>query len=581
MLRRSGLGSDDVEWYIRYQLDLLELERGAQYRAYLTTSSLTRVEVVVEGVSVPAYGGVLLRCSIIGGYSRPKVGSFVKIEDYMGGGRQLRGVLMCVKPGVLSFHVRGGVVPDIGDRFCLTLVYVDMTRKIAETLEMVRSNTSLLRDVILGLILPSPPKSIPSITEYFNLDLNIYQKDAVRFALSQQEVAIIHGPPGTGKTTVLVEIMQQVLSRDANSRILLASGSNAAVDNLVRRLKTTGVQFKRLGHPSRVAHDLHSSLVDASQSGVGSGMGGLLGRVGLLLNISVTSATLTTCMSKELVAASTPPYDLIVVDESAQSLEYEHWAAIHRGRRLILAGDHLQLPPTVLSQKSRTDLATSLMERLILDDVYPRVLLRIQHRSNRAIADWSSNQFYGSQVQSSEAAGTSLLSHLAGVMVCELSNASLVLVSTDGMPEMRVGPTGSYTNPGESSLVVQLVRKLVAMGLCPRDIGVISPYVGQVMLVSDCLADAYPDVAVSTVDGFQGMEREAVIFSAVRSNVKKRIGFLNDKRRLNVAVTRARRQFTLIASESTVEGNVTFQSLIRHMRQYGLCLDQTDSISDF
>jgi len=444
--------------------------------------------------------------------------------------------------------------------------------------------------------------------------------------LRQQELSIIHGPPGTGKTTSVVEIILQVVRE--NTKVLVCAPSNVAVDNLLEMLlahqqNESKGDFIRVGHPARVSEHLQEFTLDAVvqekvemvesvrqqissiQAVLDSASDGFTrerqqrrhdmeqlelelkhanraleqAKQGALARAKVVLGTLT-CCEPEGPLKHLPPhhFGLTVIDEVAQALEAACWLVIPQSPRLLLAGDHLQLPPTIMSKNREvvSQLSFTLMERL-LDRYGPwgqRVvmMLTIQYRMNSKIMQWSSDTFYHGGLYADP-----LVAHrtLAGLDHVELqpglTDSVLLMVDTAGckMSEVSSGDTSSVANVGEAIIVCHLVRRLLAAGLRSEDLGVITTYAMQVELLDLNLNPEFPELEIKSVDGFQGREKEAIILSLVRSNIERKVGFLVESRRLNVAVTRARRQLVLVCDSSTVSSDPFIKSFVGYMWSEG------------
>ncbi|KAK7880609.1 hypothetical protein WMY93_032760, partial [Mugilogobius chulae] len=253
-----------------------------------------------------------------------------------------------------------------------------------------------------------------------------------------------------------------------------------------------------------------------------------------------------------------PPdhFDCVVIDECAQALEGSCWIPLLRARKCVLAGDYKQLPPTIKSQSAASKgLSVSLMERLIqlYGDAVVR-MLTIQYRMNRAIMDWASREIDLPGVAGVEETATPLLL---------IDTAGCGLNETDDSDELSKG------NTGEVDIVELHIKALTDAGLKAKDIAVIAPYNLQVDLLRQKLSARHPQLEIKSVDGFQGREKEAVVLSLVRSNRKGEVGFLAENRRINVAVTRARRHIAVVCDTQTVQNHPFLKSLIDHMTQSG------------
>jgi predicted DNA helicase len=259
-------------------------------------------------------------------------------------------------------------------------------------------------------------------------------------------------------------------------------------------------------------------------------------------------------------------FDLAVIDEAAQSVEPACWIPLLRAERIVLAGDHCQLPPTIVSKEAaREGLAVSLMERLLAErgsGLSRR--LKVQYRMNEAIMSFSSEEFYESSLEAHSSVGGHLLRDLPGVVETPLTSSPLLLIDTAGAGyDEELEPEGeSRRNPSEAEMVVQQVEALVEAGLAARDIAVIAPYAAQVRLLRERLA--LDGLEIDTVDGFQGREKEAVVLTLVRSNENGEIGFLADTRRMNVALTRARRKLIIIGDSATISRHPFYHRLVEY-----------------
>jgi predicted DNA helicase len=270
-------------------------------------------------------------------------------------------------------------------------------------------------------------------------------------------------------------------------------------------------------------------------------------------------------------------FDLVVIDEACQSTEPGAWPAILKADRIVLAGDHCQLPPTILSSEAaKQGFAISLMERMV--SMHGEAITRqlaVQYRMHEQIMKFSSDVFYAGTLQADE----SVRSHLLGDLVAtsdpiETTDASILqtpmlFVDTAGAGwDEQLEPDGeSRFNAKEGRWILQQVEALCALGISPSDIAIIAPYAAQVRwLRQECPLKA---VEIDTVDGFQGREKEAILITLVRSNASGEIGFLGDTRRMNVALTRARRKLIVIGDSSTLAGNEFYAQMIAYFESTG------------
>lgn len=466
-----------------------------------------------------------------------------------------------------------------------------------------------LRGVLLA---EKPARFAPEQSlELLNPNLNETQLRAVQFALSAHDVAVLHGPPGTGKTTTVVELIRQAVRR--GEKVLACAPSNLGVDNIFERLLAAGEKAVRLGHPARVLPELRdhtldllverhpdvklarklareaNSLRDAASKytrakpapGARQEMRAEARQlltdarrieamaVQQVLDQATVLCSTTTGLDSEVLGQRR--FDLAVVDEACQTTEPGCWIPLLRSERLVLAGDHCQLPPTVLSPEAeREGFAISMLERLMDADAENLSRqLTIQYRMHEQIMTFSSAEFYGGSLIADSTVQSHLLSDLPCVEQTALTTTPLVYLDTAGAGyDEELEPNGeSRWNPQEADVVCRCVEELTSAGLAAQQIAVIAPYAAQVRHLRERLA--IPGLEVDTVDGFQGREKEVVVVSLVRSNTDGEIGFLADVRRMNVALTRARRKLIVIGDSATVARHPFYSRLVQYFEQAG------------
>jgi superfamily I DNA and/or RNA helicase len=449
-----------------------------------------------------------------------------------------------------------------------------------------------LRDVLLGA--RSPEFTQPADFVALDPGLNESQREAVRLGLSARDAAVIHGPPGTGKTTTVVELIRQAVRR--GEKVLVCAPSNLAVDNLLERLLAWGEQAVRLGHPARVLPELREHTLDlmvenhsdvklarkfskeafalfrqarkwtrarpepGARQDMRQEARALLADARRLENQAVESilnaapilCSTTTGLDGEIIGRRT--FDLLVIDEACQTTEPGCWIPLLRSGRVVLAGDHCQLPPTVLSREAvQQGFAVSLQERLVaLFGAEVTRRLDVQYRMHERIMGFSSFEFYDGELTADPRVAGHRLCDLPGGAFGPLTEQPVQFIDTAGAGyDEEVEPDGeSRLNPQEAALVARKVRALLECGVSAGDIAVIAPYAAQVRRLRELLP--VPGLEIDSVDGFQGREKEAVVLSLVRSNVEGDIGFLADVRRTNVALTRARRKLLVIGDSATL-----------------------------
>ncbi|MBI3251900.1 MAG: AAA family ATPase [Candidatus Omnitrophica bacterium] len=470
-------------------------------------------------------------------------------------------------------------------------------RRMLEALDAVHQtqNTHLavFRDISLGLEKPRLETSGGEKIRWFDKTLNASQQKAVSRCLAARDVALVHGPPGTGKTTALIEIIRQSLAE--RKIIFVTAPSNTACDNLLERLVACGMNALRMGHPARIGEPLREHTLDFKLALHPTARFIVqaereLGRLKIRSEINFKKQEIKNLrkeifdrvMKEAEVIVGTPAslqdralreksFDLLVFDEATQATEPISWIPMTRVKKAVMAGDHFQLPPTVRSKEAEEKgLGVTLFERLyeILGAEF-KTLLERQYRMNEKIMGFSSREFYDNKLVADESVRAWTLSTLPGVEKCAATEEPLVFIDTAGKGfEERLEPgSESRYNAEEAGLVLDELKRMLGLGVPPEDIAVISPYSAQVRLLASLSPD--PSVEIDSVDGFQGREKELVIVSLVRSNLEGELGFLNDTRRMNVAMTRARRKLIVIGDGATLSSLKFYKDFMKYAEEAG------------
>ena len=446
--------------------------------------------------------------------------------------------------------------------------------------------------------------------------LNPTQELAVNEVLMAKDVAVVHGPPGTGKTTTLVEAINETLMRE--SQVLVCAQSNMAVDWISEKLVDRGINVLRIGNPTRVndkmlsftyerrfeAHPDYTTLwsirkamreLRSQRRRGGDSFHQKLDRLksrateieirinaDLFGEARVIASTLVGADNRLLMGMK---FNTLFIDEAAQALEAACWIPIRRASRVVLAGDHCQLPPTVKSIAAlKAGLGKTLMERIV--ENLPKVvtLLRVQYRMNEQIMRFSSNWFYGGKVESApQIKYRGILDWDYPIEWRTPEEPSSCLQPLSPFPqspyhEEFVGETFGRINKVEAEETLTVLQEYITKIGKARmldeniDIGVISPYRAQVQYLRhlfkkhEFFKPFRRLITVNTVDGFQGQERDVIIISLVRSNDEGQIGFLRDLRRMNVAITRARMKLIILGDHGTMTKHPFYKQLYEYIQ---------------
>ena len=530
------------------------------------------------------------------------------------------------------------------DGIRIDLYINDVTfKRMEENLENLRHSQGeqrVLRNIALGL---ESPKEIQKISIKPCTKLNSTQQEAVEKALGS-EVFLIHGPPGTGKTSTLIELILQEVQR--GNKVLATADSNTAVDNMLQRLAKHDLSLVRIGHPARILYELeefsiyakyeksleaeaikkgweeigvlvkmrdqHSKPTQARARGMSHDRITTLAARGKSMR-GVSVATLQSMakwikMDRKIESAvqnlrsqeeriyqkiiqeadvvlstngmimsdmlKNNHFDVAIIDEGSQQVIPSTLIPIMHAKRFIIAGDHKQLPPTVVSDSK--ELKKSLFEELIEKYQQHSSMLRVQYRMHQKIMEFSNQEFYEGKLIADESVKNHTIKDLGlnEPKHCKeiLGETPIVFVDTKGTEAAERLPdrSTSYENETEATIVQALVEELLAMGAVPEQIGIITPYAAQVKLLKKFINSDERVVEIKSVDGFQGREKEIILMSFVRSNDRGEIGFLQDLRRLNVAITRAKRKLICIGDSATLSSHPVYERFLTYIKTNGV-----------
>lgn len=463
---------------------------------------------------------------------------------------------------------------------------------------------------VLKILVGDKNPTFKTIDFGFNSEkLNQSQIDAVNKILSANELAIVHGPPGTGKTTTLVEAIKAV-SKLEKQKILVVAPSNTAVDLLTEKLAENGLNVVRVGNPARVSEHLMHATLDykmtahaemksikalkkqaAEYKNMAHKYKRSFGRAereqrkalfdeahkigreiensekyiieNIFANADIITATL---VGSNHYTVKNLKYSTVFIDEAGQALEPACWIPILKTNKLVLAGDHFQLSPTIKSNEAaEKGLSKTLLEKSVDLNKESVVLLQEQYRMNTQIMGYSSKIFYQDKLKAHAS--------VANQQITE-DEPPLMFIDTSGCSFDEKADGTSTTNPDEAVFVLNhltsLIDRLKSKDVNLPTFGIISPYKQQVYLLkelmqeNEVLVDNAKKISVNTIDSFQGQERDVIYISLTRSNTEGVVGFLSDVRRMNVAMTRARKKLVFIGDGSTLSRFPFYNNFIKY-----------------
>lgn len=530
------------------------------------------------------------------------------------------GVINYVRDNTMVITLTGDELPDwiedgqLGvDVMFDEMTYREMEFALREVMKADTSRVASFRELLLGNGTSGPSQNL--VRETAARFLNQSQEEALDMVLNCRDVAFIHGPPGTGKTTTLVAAIAEAVK--AEGQVLVTAPSNAAVDLLAEKLGDRGLNVVRIGHPARVTEQTLSKTLDARISehvhypelrSLRKRMEQLKSMAmkykrnfgyhekeqrrllfqeskalkadadllefhivnDLLQKAEVICCTLVGCSHPVLRGRK---YRSAFIDEAGQALEPASWIPLLRCQRAIFAGDHQQLPPTIKSNEAaRAGLAVTLFEKGILKHPGQSKMLQVQYRMHEAIMRFSSDYFYQGKLVAHDSVKSAVLRpHHVPVEFVDTAGC--------GYGESQDPETLSRYNEQEALLLLRLVERLIddigqetwlTDGIT---MGIITPYRAQVDLLhtlaehSTQLEPLHKLVTINTVDAFQGQERDVIAISFVRSNEKAEVGFLGDIRRTNVAMTRARKKLIMVGDSATLGAHPFYLDLLNYVQK--------------
>ncbi|MGM0945146.1 MAG: AAA domain-containing protein [Bacteroidota bacterium] len=555
-------------------------------------------------------------------HSGKSVAFFSTQDGYASSENRVNGVINQVKKDSMIVTLQADELPDWMDssRLGVDLLfdeasYREMEFALKKVISPENQRLKELREILIG----DRAAAFSDLSRRESEHLNFSQNQACQKIANAKDVAIIHGPPGTGKTTTLIRAISE--ATDKGLSVLVCAPSNAAVDLLVEKLTDSGISTLRLGHPARVEEKILNQTLDAKTANHESyrdlkklrkdinqylklakqykrNFGPeerrqrklLFDEVGRIREatkhleeyISFDIFQKTQVFASTLVGASSHhlrgmTFDVVFIDEAAQGLEAATWIPILKAKKVVFAGDHLQLPPTIKSfEAAKEGLAITLMEKVIQRKPLVAELLQMQYRMKAEIMGFSNEYFYGGKLLAAENTKQHFFEDESILEWIDTAGAGY----TDRQEEESL----STFNPEEALFACKYLNELIKrIGISKFKengwtIGLIAPYSAQVRYLRYLIFESYdfPNlkafadlITIDTVDGFQGQERDLMLISLTRSNERGEIGFLADERRMNVAITRAKRKLVLIGDSSTLAVNPFFDSLLGYFEEKG------------
>lgn len=555
--------------------------------------------------------------------SGKSVSIFSNNENFQGQEFRVNGVVNMVKKESMVVTLLEDDLPEwLSDgKIGIDLLFDEGTyREMESTLKALikseKGRLSELKEILLGFISPC----FDNKTHQIQPNLNPVQNEALALIHRAKDVAIIHGPPGTGKTTTLIAAIAQTLQK--YPQVLVCAPSNAAVDLLVEKLIDNNITTLRIGHPARVDDKILSQTLDAKIAlhdsykdlrklrksadeyrktarkhkrnfGQEERMQRkrLLDEAARLRNdaenlenyiqydifqkTQVIASTLVGASNKALKGINFP---VVFIDEAGQGLEAATWIPILKAEKVVMAGDHCQLPPTIKSyEAAKNGLSETLFEKVIKRQPQASVMLKLQYRMPAKIMGFSSKYFYRNELEAAENTKSHFLLDDEPVL-------TFIDTAGSGYSDHQELESLSTLNLQEARFTLQYLESLIKrigianLKMKEWNIGLISPYRAQVRKFQEFIFESFefPNLrsfsellTINSIDGFQGQERDIIVISLVRSNETGEIGFLSDTRRMNVALTRAKRKLVVIGDSATLSSNPFYESFLDYVDKNG------------
>ncbi|GAB4342775.1 MAG: AAA domain-containing protein [Flammeovirgaceae bacterium] len=637
--------SIELNQYFSHLSQLLEKERAEQFNQYhLIMNDLSILErrkqgytwfpVLITHTELGVGGKWVLsieRKNDLAENHQFSVGSMVALFGQKDAEKKeyLKGVITFLTRNFMKVAFSVEELPDWIEEYKIGIdvllddvTFSEMKSAISKLIDNKDNRLVQLRNVLIGKSAPDMilERDIDIPFEPFS-NLNDSQNNAIKKASLSKHIAVILGPPGTGKTTTIIHLIDYLIKTE--KQILVTAPSNAAVDLLTQRLSERGIGVVRIGNPARVGEDLQqlgieyllSEHEDAKKIKKLRKQAAEFKRMAWQykrkfgkeeqeqrkLLIQEAKQILKECEQLEeyllekilsnakvitatLVGTNHPylrkfHFNTVIIDEAGQALEPACWIPILKANRVIMAGDHCQLPPTVKSyEAAKAGLMKTLFEKIV--ELYPLSvhLLNVQYRMNEEIMEFSNEQFYGKNLKADEQVRYARISQNADL---EAYTKPLTYIDTAGcgFDEVQTEEGMSKSNPEEARLLLNVLKEWLdamtnELDLKKISIGIISPYQAQVaclhtLFSEDSRFDKSLDIQIQSIDSFQGQEKEMILISLVRSNDMGEIGFLKDTRRMNVALTRAKKKLIVIGNSATISHHNFYASFIAYCEKIG------------